>query len=204
MKFYFPHQGLFVTEIVCGGSTWWCCSKRNFVATEPFAWKFKMAQRSSPMGGHLERFWCACGLRGAFRPKPADTPKQYPLHHLTTSHCFGFVLSSVLFPHLPLPFWGRYVLFVSPKLYLGPTQWESIQKWNQGEFLQIFLFSPWSRCFPVGLWLPKTCTFFHLNELLSPKVLDLDGCFGSENPTMIRVILLCGRVGCCFAPPSCR
>ena len=34
---------------------------------------------------------------------------------------------------------------------------------------------------------------FHSNELLSPKVLDLDCCFSCENPTMTRVTLLCGR-----------
>ena len=47
--------------------------------------------------------------------------------------------------------------------------------------------------FARQLSLPKTCAFFHSNELLSPKVLDLDDCFSSENPTMIRVTLVCGR-----------
>ena len=35
--------------------------------------------------------------------------------------------------------------------------------------------------------------FFHLNELLSPKVFALDVCFSRENPTMIRVIVVCGQ-----------
>ena len=34
---------------------------------------------------------------------------------------------------------------------------------------------------------------FYSNEFLSPKVLDLYGCFSSENRAMLRVTLLCGR-----------
>ena len=41
---------------------------------------------------------------------------------------------------------------------------------------------PMKQLFSRQLSLPKTCAFFHSNELLSPTVLDLDGCFSSEKP----------------------
>ena len=52
---------------------------------------------------------------------------------------------------------------------------------------------PTKQLFCGQLPLTKTFVFFQSNELLSPKALNLDGCFSSENPTMIRVTLLCGR-----------
>ena len=39
---------------------------------------------------------------------------------------------------------------------------------------------PTKQLFWRQLSLPKTCLVFHLNELFSPKMLDLDGCLSSE------------------------
>ena len=64
----------------------------------------------------------------------------------------------------------RSVLQRCDALRLGP-----IQKWTQGEFLQFFFPSPHEAAvFPSAIVVPKTRVFFHSNELLSPKVLDLE------------------------------
>ena len=51
--------------------------------------------------------------------------------------------------------------------------------------MSFFTFSallPVKQLFCHQLSLPKICVCFHSSEFLSPKVLDLDGGFSSENP----------------------
>ena len=50
---------------------------------------------------------------------------------------------------------------------------------NSGWFMQFFYPPPHKAAVSRQLSLPKTCVFFDSTELLSPKVLDLDGCFSS-------------------------
>ena len=63
-----------------------------------------------------------------------------------------------------------------------PTQLGPIQKRSQSEFFEFFSPSPHEAAVLLSAIVAKTCVFFHLYELLSPKVFDLDGCFSSENP----------------------
>ena len=79
----------------------------------------------------------------------------------------------------------------------GPNQLGPIQKRTQGEFWQfLFRFSsvlPMKQLASRRLPLPNTCDSC-IRMISSPKVLDLDDCFSGENPTVIMVTLLCGRV----------
>ena len=84
----------------------------------------------------------------------------------------------------------------------------------EGEFLQFFVPSPHEAAvLPSDIVATNMC-FLHSDEFLSPKVLDLDGCFSRETPTMGDSLVwtgssMSGPSGGCLKTseagrPSCR
>ena len=67
-------------------------------------------------------------------------------------------------------------------------------KRTQGEFLQFFFPSPHEAAVFPSASVARNMCGGSIRMSSSAKVLDLDGWLSSENPTMIMVIVLCGRV----------